>query len=144
MRCACVEVLSFTIFSSNFTVMFKNLLISVLMLSVCCSLFAGTPAEDVVEKYKDMKGARNLVLRMDKTSPEIRQQFLKDLYEALSKYEYGGKSDTKDGIVDAYVHISGSDVADELVVYNPELCILYSCSGEFTRSELEKIQKKPE
>lgn len=174
MRCACVEVLSFTIFSSNFTVMFKNLFISVLMLTVCCSLFAGTPAEDVVEKYKDMKGARNLVargimmkmarplmkdyqiaplahkveelsvLRMDKTSPEIRQQFLKDLYEALSKYEYGGKSDTKDGIVDAYVHISGSDVADELVVYNPELCILYSCSGEFTRSELEKIQKKPE
>ena len=154
--------------------MLKRLFIFVIMLSVCCSLFAGTPAADVVEKYKDMKGARNIVakgvmmkmvrplmkdyqiaplahkveelsvLRMDKASPEIRERFLKDLREALSKYEFGGQSDTKNGIVDAYVHISRPDVADELVVYNPKICAIYCCSGAFTRSELEKIQKKPE
>ena len=137
-------------------------------------MFAGTPAEELVETYKEMKGARNLVargvlmrmarplmkdyqiaplahkveelsvLRMDKADPAVREQFIKDLYKALSQYEFGGQSSTRNGIVDAYVHLSGPDVADELVVYNPKICAIYSCSGIFTKEELEKIQKKPE
>ena len=35
------------------------------------------------------------------------------------------------------------NLADELVVYNPEIFALYSLNGSFTREELEKIQKKP-
>ena len=74
------------------------------------NVFAGTPAADLVEKYKDVKGARNLVakgtlmnmarpmlkkynvapiahkveemsvLRMDRTSPEVRQGFHNDFH----------------------------------------------------------------
>lgn len=152
----------------------KRILLFFMAVTAAFRLAAGTPAEELVEKYKDEKGARNLVargvlikmarplmkdyqiaplahkveelsvLRMDKASPAVRERFLNDLQEALSLYVYGGKSDTRNGIVDAYVHIAGPDVADELVVYNPKLCAIYSCSGIFTAEELMKIQKKPE
>ena len=132
-----------------------------------------TPAEELVEKYKDVKGARNLVagktlvtmvrpmmkdyqiaplahkveklsvLRVDKVSHEVQVAFLSDLKAVFSQYVYAGQSVTRNGTVDAYVHMSSKDSADELVVYNPKIIALYSVSGTFTREELEKIQKKP-
>ena len=152
----------------------KRVIISIVAAFAAFTLFAGTPAEDVVEKYKEMKGARNLVakgilirmarplmkdyqiaplahkveelsvLRIDRASAEIRQRFLKDLHDALSQYMFAGQSVTRNGVVDAYVHLASPDVADELIVYNPKIFALYSVSGIFTREELEMIQKKPE
>ena len=151
----------------------KNIVSSFVTLFATLSVYAGTPAEELVENYKDVKGARNLVakgalvrmvrpmmkdyqiaplahkveelsvLNVDKISPEIKTLFLRDLKDALGQYIYAGQSVTRNGIVDAYVHMGATDVADELVVYNPEIFTLYSLSGTFTRQELEKIQKKP-
>lgn len=152
----------------------KRFIISaaVLLISVC--LHAGTPAQDIVNDYKDLKGvkfylakgalmkmARPLmksysiaplshkveemsVLRIDKAKEEIRESFMIDLEKVLQTYIYVGKSDSNHGVVDAYVHLAGPDVADELVVYNPELKALYSLIGEFTREELLKIQQPVE
>lgn len=151
----------------------KKIILTVISAFVSLTLFAGTPAEEVVEKYKEMKGARNLVakgvlikmarplmkdyqiaplahkveelsvLRIDKADPVIREQFLKDLQIVLDQYMYAGQSVTRNGIVDAYVHLARPDVADELIVYNPKIYALYSVSGTFTAEELMKIQKKP-
>lgn len=151
----------------------KKIIFAVISAFVTLTLFAGTPAEEVVEKYKEMKGARNLVakgvlikmarplmkdyqiaplahkveelsvLRIDKADPVIREQFLKDLQIVLDQYMYAGQSVTRNGIVDAYVHLARPDVADELIVYNPKIYALYSVSGTFTAEELMKIQKKP-
>ena len=151
----------------------KKIIFTVISAFVTLTLFAGTPAEEVVEKYKEMKGARNLVakgvlikmarplmkdyqiaplahkveelsvLRIDKADPVIREQFLKDLQIVLDQYMYAGQSVTRNGIVDAYVHLARPDVADERIVYNPKIYALYSVSGTFTAEELMKIQKKP-
>lgn len=151
----------------------KRIVLSFIALVASLNVFAGTPAEGLVEKYKDIKGARNLVakgavmnmarpmlkkhnvapiahkveemsvLRMDKASPEVRLAFLEDMKETFRQYVYAGKSDTPNGVVDAYVHLLSPDVADELVVFNPKLCAIYSLSGEFTKEELLNIQKKP-
>lgn len=151
----------------------KKIIFTVISAFVTLTLFAGTPAEEVVEKYKEMKGARNLVakgvlikmarplmkdyqiaplahkveelsvLRIDKADPVIREQFLKDLQIVLDQYMYAGQSVTRNGVVDAYVHLARPDVADELIVYNPKIYALYSVSGTFTAEELMKIQKKP-
>ena len=151
----------------------KRIVISVLIALIACNMLAQTPAEALVEQYREVKGARNLVakgsvmkmvrpmlkkyniapiahkveemsvLRMDKVDPQVKAEFLADMNEALKQYMYAGQSDTPNGIVDAYVYSSSPDIADELVVFNPELCAFYSLSGEFTREELLKIQKKP-
>ena len=151
----------------------KKIIFTVISAFVTLTLFAGTPAEEVVEKYKEMKGARNLVakgvlikmarplmkdyqiaplahkveelsvLRIDKAEPVIREQFLKDIQIVLDQYMYAGQSVTRNGVVDAYVHLARPDVADELIVYNPKIYALYSVSGTFTAEELMKIQKKP-
>lgn len=151
----------------------KKIYLSILML-LCVSLaFAASPAENLVEKYKDYKGARNLVagkttirlirpmlqeyqigplahkieqmsvLRLEKSSQEVRNSFINALQKTVKSYIYAGQSVTKNGIVDVYVHMASENSADELVIYNPEICTLYSLSGNFTREELEKIQKKP-
>ena len=152
----------------------KKIILTVISVLSALTLFAGTPAEDVVEKYKEMKGARNLVakgvlikmarplmkdyqiaplahkveelsvLRIDKADPEIKEQFLKDLQAALSQYMFGGQSVTRNGVVDAYVHLAKPDVADELIVYNPKIFALYSVSGTFTAEELTKINDYPQ
>ena len=144
------------------------------MMILCVSaLFGATPAEGLVQKYKDAKGARDLVagktllrlvrpmmedyqiapiahkveqlavVRLDKSSQEVKDRFLNDLKNTFSRYSYGGQSVTKNGTVDVYVHMISDNLADELVVYNPEIFALYSLNGSFTREELEKIQKKP-
>lgn len=138
------------------------------------SLWAGTPAQKLVDDYKELKGVRHYsakgammtvarplmksysmaplahkveemyVMSMDKARPDVQDQFFEDLKNVLSTYIYAGKSDSPHGIVDAYVHVSAPGVADELVVYNPEIMTLYSLIGEFTDEELRKVQKKVE
>ena len=152
----------------------KKLLIISVALFATFSLWGGTPAQRMVDDYKDLKGVRHYsakgsmmavarplmktysmaplahkveemyVLRMDKARPDVQEQFFKDLKKVLDSYIYAGKSDSPHGIVDAYVHVSSPDVADELVVYNPEIMTLYSLIGEFTNEELQKVQKKVE
>ena len=151
----------------------RTVLISVILVLATLTLSAGTPAEELVDKYKDVKKARNLVakgslikmarplmkdyqiaplahkveelsvLRMDRVSPEIRDEFIREMRIALSRYVYAGQSDTPNGVVDAYVHLVSDNTADELVVYNPEIYAIYSLSGIFTAEELLSIQKKP-
>ena len=151
----------------------KKIFLSIMMILCVSALFAATPAEGLVQKYKDAKGARDLVagktllrlvrpmmedyqiapiahkveqlavVRLDKSSLEVKDRFLNDLKNTFSRYSYGGQSVTKNGTVDVYVHMISDNLADELVVYNPEIFALYSLNGSFTREELEKIQKKP-
>ena len=150
----------------------KKIFLSILMILCVSALFAATPAEGLVQKYKDAKGARDLVagktllrlvrpmmedyqiapiahkveqlavVRLDKSSQEVKDSFLNDLKNTFSRYSYGGQSVTKNGTVDVYVHMISDNLADELVVYNPEIFALYSLNGSFTREELEKIHKK--
>ena len=151
----------------------KKIFLSIMMILCVSALFAATPAEGLVQKYKDAKGARDLVagktllrlvrpmmedyqiapiahkveqlavVRLDKSSQDVKDRFLNDLKNTFSRYSYGGQSVTKNGTVDVYVHMISDNLADELVVYNPEIFALYSLNGSFTREELEKIQKKP-
>ena len=149
----------------------------IIMLAVFCAAFnclAQTPAAELVERYKDVKGARNFVargvlmkvartmmkdytiaplahkveevsvLRMDRVPDELLQVFDNELKGVLDTYMYAGKSETNRGVVDAYVHLVTPHVADELVVYNPKIMALYSLSGTFTEEELRKIQKPVE
>ena len=157
-----------------FTDCMKKGIIILVALLTTFSLWGATPAQKLVDEYKDLKGARHYsakgammtvarplmksysmaplahkveemyVLRMDKARPDVQDRFFKDLNEVLSNYIYAGKSDSPHGIVDAYVHVSSPDVADELVVFNPEIMALYSLIGEFTHEELQKVQKKVE
>ena len=154
-------------------ILMKKIFLSIMMILCVSALFAATPAEGLVQKYKDAKGARDLVagktllrlvrpmmedyqiapiahkveqlavVRLDKSSQEVKDRFLNDLKNTFSRYSYGGQSVTKNGTVDVYVHMISDNLADELVVYNPEIFALYSLNGSFTREELEKIQKKP-
>lgn len=151
----------------------KRIVLVFLAMMLVSSAWGGTPVEDIVLKYEDVDGAKSLiaqgfvmkmarpllksysiapladkvqgmsVLRMDKVDVEDREVFLDDMNKCLSLYVYVGKSDSPNGVVDAYVHLSAPDVADELVVYNPKLVALYSLKGEFTAEELLKISKKP-
>ena len=41
----------------------KRIILSFIALVASLNVFAGTPAEELVEKYKDIKGARNLVAK---------------------------------------------------------------------------------
>ncbi len=149
----------------------KRLITLVFAIFSVCVLWAGTPAQELVDGYKEHKGAKYYsakgalmkmarplmksysmaplahkvtemyVLRMDKVRQETRSKYLDDLKKTLDHYIYAGKSDSPNGIVDAYVHVSSEGVADELVVFNPEICTLYSLIGSFTKEELQKVQK---
>ena len=155
----------------NFTPYMKKVLVIFFALLATVSLWGGTPAQKLVDDYKERDGVRHYlakgammtfarpmmksysiaplahkveqmyVLRVDKAAPDIQEQFLKELNSVLATYIYAGKSDTTRGIVDAYVHVASPGVADGLVVYNPKLMTLYSLIGEFTDEELHKIQK---
>ena len=101
----------------------KRLVLVFLSMMLVCSAWGGTPVEDIVLKYKDVKGAKSLiaqgfvmkmarpllksysiapladkvqemsVLRMDKVDVEDREVFLEEMNKCLSTYIYAGKSD---------------------------------------------------
>lgn len=90
------------------------------------------PMADLVEEVS--------VLNMSKTGSSEKDTFLAKLKVMLEmNYKYYGKSDTPNGIVDVYVHLASDDLADELVIYNPELFVLNSLVGKFPVEQLLKL-----
>lgn len=147
------------------------LIITILAGAASC-LYAQTPIEKLVMKYEDVKGARDLVAkgaRMDLARPLIRKtslapiadnvdelavlkmqnasqqdkaRFLKDLNAALKSYQYYGKHESKNGMVDVYVLPPENGYVRELVVYNPAIYSLNSVYGKFTVKSLVEISKE--
>lgn len=139
---------------------------------LCLGSFAQTPVERVIEKYESVKGARYFlakgasmrfarpilkktpvapiasdvdevaVLKMEAASQYNRDMFDSDLESALKNYEYYGKHDSTNGIVDVYILKPQDDIVRELVIYNPELWSLNSLYGSFTVSSLLELNKK--
>ena len=146
----------------------------VLLLSVVAfTAWAGSPLQELMYKYEDVRGVRHIVaqgrvmnvvrpmlnkypiaplapkveemslIKMANVSPDIKRQFIKDLDVALLPYLSTGKSQMPNGLVDTYVHQCEDGIVDELVVFNPELMVLYVMKGKFTPEELQKIPKNP-
>ena len=143
-----------------------------LLVMASISLSAQTPVEKLVLKYEDTDGARNFIaqgvgmslarrflkstqvapiapdvdqlyiLKMKNTSPDIQQMFARDLAAALRSYEYYGKQPSNNGEVNIYIHKTGPDTVDELVIYNPDNYLLNSLYGHFTVQELMNLEKK--
>ena len=137
---------------------------AVLMMSF--HLAAQTPVEEVVLKYEDASGARSYVakgiamlvarqlikatdvapvasdvqelavLKMAGASPAVRLEFVSALNDALTQYRFYGRRPSKNGEVDVYVHFTGPETVDELVIYNPSIYSLNSLYGDFTEKQL--------
>lgn len=90
-------------------------------------------AQDVDELY---------ILKMQSTSRSAQEKFTRDLSVALESYEYYGKQPSTNGEVDVYIHrmAPGSFNIDELVIYNPAIYSLNSFVGQFTASQLMKLE----
>ena len=90
-------------------------------------------AQDVDELY---------ILKMQSASQSAQEKFARDLSVALKSYEYYGKQPSKNGEVDVYIHrmAPGSFNIDELVIYNPAIYSLNSFVGQFTASQLMKLE----
>jgi hypothetical protein len=90
-------------------------------------------AQDVDELY---------ILKMQSTSRSAQEKFTRDLSVALESYEYYGKQPSTNGEVDVYIHrmAPGSSNIDELVIYNPAIYSLNSFVGQFTASQLMKLE----
>lgn len=148
---------------------FLALLIAIMMTG--SALYAQTPVEKVIIKYESAQGARDFiakglkmnlargllkstdvapvaadvdelyVLKMAGASQSDRLHFVSDLDAALTHYDYYGKQPSKNGEVDVYVHYTGQDTIDELVIYNPVIYSLNSLNGHFTVRELMALVK---
>lgn len=127
---------------------------------------AQSPVDELIVRYAEVKGARDFVargsrmslvrgllrnyplapvadqvedlyvLKMEKASDQDKADFLAGLQSALKSYEYYGKFNGKNGLVDVYVFRSGPETVSELVIYNPEIYSLNSLGGHFSVSSL--------
>lgn len=132
---------------------------------------AQTPVEKVILKYGNVTGAKEFlaqggrmslarqllkrtpvapvapdvnelaVLKMEGASRQLQNLFIQDLKEALKSYEYRGRQDSKNGMVDIYVLYSDKDRIRELVIYNPALLSLNSLYGSFSVDSLLELEK---
>ena len=132
---------------------------------------AQTPVEKVILKYGNVTGAKEFlaqggrmalarqllkrtpvapvapdvnelaVLKMEGASRQLQNLFIQDLKEALKSYEYRGRQDSKNGMVDIYVLYSDKDRIRELVIYNPALLSLNSLYGSFSVDSLLELDK---
>ena len=123
---------------------------------------ATTPIEKLIVRYSDVKGARDFlavggmmamarsliratpmaaiaadvdelaVLKMENVPDGERKQFESDLHETLKGYRYHGQEQSKNGLVDVYLLMVGSDEVEEVVIYNPETFSLNSLKGLFS------------
>ena len=123
---------------------------------------ATTPIEKLIVRYSDVKGARDFiavggkmavarsliratpmaaiaadvdelaVLKMGNVPDGERKQFESDLHETLKGYRYHGQEQSKNGLVDVYLLMVGSDEVEEVVIYNPETFSLNSLKGLFS------------
>lgn len=132
---------------------------------------AQTPVEKVILKYENVSGAKEFVaqggrmalarsllkrtpvapvasdvselavLKMENASRQSQLLFERDLKEALKDYEYRGRQDSKNGMVDIYVLYSGKDKVRELVIYNSAILSLNSLYGSFSVDSLLELEK---
>ena len=130
-----------------------------------------TPVEKLIERYSEVKGARDFiasggkmviarslikktelasiapdvdvleVLRMQNASSSDIVRFEKDLKSALAGYEFYGTEESPNGTVDVYIMKGDGGMVDELVIYNPRIHSLNSLKGSFTTQELLDIRK---
>ena len=150
----------------------KYIFVLFLSVSGVALMSAQTPVETVISHYEDVKGARNFiatggkmtiarsllrktevapiaseveklaVLKMQNATPSVRGEFVDELDAALKKYEYYGHQATKNGEVDIYVLLSGSETVSELVIYNPVIYSLNSLYGNFSVQTLLKLDSR--
>ena len=130
-----------------------------------------TPVQQVIFKYAGTQGARNYIaegikltlarkimrttplapiasdvdelaiLKMEDVPRNIRAHFVRDLDDALEHYKSYGTHPSKNGDVDIYLLPAASDRVVELVIYNPEIYSLNSVHGNFTLSQLLRLDK---
>lgn len=135
-------------------------------------IWAHTPVQKALSVYRDVKGVKDYeikgammtmarpflkyysigplapdveqmyILSLEKADETVRKEFESNMGQIFHGYLYVGKTETPDGIVDAYIHFKSSDLVDELVIYNPKIYSLYSLNGNFSVLELQKIEKK--
>ena len=145
-----------------------------LNLCLVSAAYAGSPVEDLILKYESAHGAKDykasgaamsvgrtflkkypiapladdidemLILRLEKTSPDVKKRFDKDFREAVKSYMYIGKQDTKQGVTDVYCLVNKDEIVEELIVYNPALYALNCLRGNMDPQELMKIRKPVE
>ncbi|MBR2063068.1 MAG: DUF4252 domain-containing protein [Bacteroidales bacterium] len=129
-----------------------------------------TPVEKLIERYSEVKGARDFiasggkmviarslikktelasiapdvdvleVLKMQNASSSDIVRFEKDLKSALAGYEFYGTEESPNGTVDVYIMKGDGGMVDELVIYNPLIHSLNSLKGSFTIQELLDIR----
>ena len=150
----------------------KVLLFIAVLMTVAATLSAQTPAEKLILKYKDTSGSREFsaegikmnfartliksttlapvaddvsklyVLRMAGASKSVLPLFKFDLKGMLKNYSYYGKAPSKNGEVDVYIHRTGPQTVDELVIYNPAINSLTSLVGNFSVNVLLQLDGK--
>ena len=155
--------------------MYRYMFSLALALGLALCAYAGTPVEDLIARYEVEPGAKDykaagaamavgrtflkkypiapladdidemLILRMQKTSPEVKEAFLTDFLEVMKDYMYVGKQDTRQGVVDVYC-LADEDamVVVELIVYNPKMYALNCLRGDMKPEDLMKIRKPVE
>lgn len=144
----------------------KRFVVVIMLLMASTAMFAATPAQGLMQRHSELKGARTLeasgskmtfvrpvlkrytigpmsdcveavmVLSMKKTPATDREIFMEDMKNTLKAYRYYGKSGSPDGLVDVYVHMKSEDCVDELVVFNPNTFVLNSLVGNFPVKKL--------
>lgn len=149
----------------------NKILALALSICFAVTAFAGTPVEDLITEYETAPGAKDfkaagaamalgrtllrkhpiapladdidemLILRMQKTSPEVQEHFVADLMEVMKDYEYFGKQETRQGIVDVYYLLGEDQIVHELIVYNPNIYALNCLRGNMDPVDLMKIHK---
>lgn len=153
---------------------FAAVSVILLNLCLVSAAYAGSPVEDLILKYESVHGAKDykasgaamsvgrtflkkypiapladdidemLILRMEKTSPDVKKRFEKDFLEAVKTYMYIGKQDTKQGVTDVYCLVTSNQIVEELIVYNPAVHALNCLRGNMDPQELMKIRKPVE
>lgn len=147
----------------------KRLIIILICFCAAGAAFAQTPVEKVITKYAGTKGSKDFiasggemilarslirktplaaiapdvdvleVLKMQNAPDDILNDFEKDLKAALASYDYYGKTQGKNGLVNIYITRSGKDIIDELVIYNPEIHSVNSLKGTISATKLQKL-----
>jgi hypothetical protein len=135
-------------------------------------LYAQTPVEDLIDKYRKSSGAscvslsgfeltlarpdlqaspigpvasdvqKLMVLHMDSTANSVRDSFEKNLYGTLGAYERYGQHKSSNGMVEIYAKFLDEDHVSELVIFNPNLWIVNDIHGYFSLASLEKLEKE--
>ena len=138
---------------------------------VSASAYSQTPVVNIIKKYADARGARSFVardgrmkiarpilkntpvgplsdqveevsvLKMQNAPDELKSEFENELASALTSYQYHGKHDTRNGIVDVYVLLMPDGMVHEMVIYNPGIYSLNSLCGIFTPESLLKLKE---